>query len=493
MLSVEFGRFALRAALFISATLLASAQSDALAQKSQQAKQMMAEGRFADAVGIYQELTKALPANAGLRLNLALALQMSGNHRESIPEFERVLKSDPNSYPALLSLGVAYLETSEPAKAIGPLTKAITLQPANAQARGMLANALLSVNKPAEAAVHFRKLTATTPRDAKAWYGLGRSYEALAQAAFAQLDKTAQGSPEWLALVADSRMERRQFRSAFYFYRRALEAKPDFKEIHNSIAEVYRRSGHADWADVEAGKSGRPDCPASQQASKQPCDFAAGRFLEAAAGPSLYWRARAYSELALQAFKRLGDIPPSIELHALKAEMLSNHGQHLEAAAEWRSALKLAPDDPRLRTQLAMALYEGANYAEALPLLEDLVKRDPHLEFPLGDALLRVEKPEQALPHLQAAVRSDPKLLPARASLGLALMRTGSEAAAIPHLNAARQIDEDGSIHFQLSRAYQRAGDAAAAKEMMAEYSKIQQRAETEQRGLEEKAVITAP
>jgi len=173
--------------------------------------------------------------------------------------------------------------------------------------------------------------------------------------------------------------------------------------------------------------------------------------------------------------------------------MFCSHGQHLEAAAEWRSALKLAPDDPRLRTQLAMALYEGANYAEALPLLEDLVKRDPHLEFPLGDALMRVEKPEQALPHLQAAVRSDPKLLPARASLGLALMRTGSEAAAIPHLNAARQIDEDGSIHFQLSRAYQRAGDAAAAKEMMAEYSKIQQRAEAEQRGLEEKAVITAP
>src|SRR5204862_5145275 len=154
--------------------------------------------------------------------NLALALQMSGNHRESIPEFERVLKSDPNSYPALLSLGVAYLETSEPGKAIGPLTTPITVQPANAQARGMLANALLSVNKPAEAAVHFRKLSAITPRDAKAWYGLGRSYEALAQGAFAQLDKTAQGSPEWLALVADSRMERRQFRSAFYFYRRAL-------------------------------------------------------------------------------------------------------------------------------------------------------------------------------------------------------------------------------------------------------------------------------
>ena len=54
-------------------------------------------------------------------------------------------------------------------------------------------------------------------------------------------------------------------------------------------------------------------------------------------------------------------------------------------------------------------------------------------------------------------------------------------------------MDEDGSIHFQLARAYQRAGNADASKQMMAEYTRIQQRSENEQRDLEEKAKITAP
>src|SRR5687768_4678780 len=89
---------------------LAFAQSDALVRKSQDAKQLMAEGRFADAIPAYEELTRALPANTGLRLNLALAYHMSGRHADAVPQFERVLKSEPSSVPALLSLGAAYLE-----------------------------------------------------------------------------------------------------------------------------------------------------------------------------------------------------------------------------------------------------------------------------------------------------------------------------------------------------------------------------------------------
>jgi predicted Zn-dependent protease len=485
-------RSVIRAALLFCCAISAYAQSDALAQKSFEAKQLMAQGRFADAVPIYQELCRALPSNPGLRLNLALAYQMSGRSQEAIPEFDKVLKAEPNNQPALLSLGAAYLAVNEPAKAVPFLTKIVSLQPANVESRGMLAGALLTIGRVSEAATHYRKLTTLSPQDPKGWHGLGRSYEALAQGAFQQLDKSAQGSPEWLALVADSRMERRQYRSAFYFYKKALEAKPDFSALHGSIAEVYRRSGHADWAEAELSKADRPNCSTSKQA----CDFAAGQFLAAASGPSLYWRTRAYNELALRAFKQLGQLPDSIELHAIKAEILSSHGQHLEAANEWRAAQKLAPDDPRIQGQLATALYEGANYTEAAPLLTMLLKQEPdsaELNFFLGDSLLHMEEPERALPYLEAAVRRDPKLLPAHASLGLTYIRLGRDTDAIPHLNRAREVDEDGSIHFQLARVYQRAGNANVSKQMMTEYTRIQQRSESEQRNLEESANITAP
>ncbi len=482
-------------ALLLCAPLLSSAQPDALARKSHDAKELMAAGRFADAIPIYQELSRAIPSNTGLRLNLALAYQMAGRHREAIPEFERVLKGDPNSLPALLSLGVSELELNEPAKAVAPLQKVMLIQPAHPGARGMLANALLSLDRAKEAAVHFRKLTTLTPQDPNAWYGLGRCYEALARKTFEELNKTAQGSPEWLALVADSRMERRQYRSAFFFYKQALERKPDFPGLHASLAELYRRAGHPDWAAIEKKKeASRPtsDCVRD----KQSCDFKAGGFLAAAEGPSIYWRTRAYNELALGAFKQLGTLPPSIELHATKAEILASHQQYLEASREWAAAQKLAPDDPRIQRQLATALYQAGDYGKSMPMLRKLLQQDASsadLNFFLGDSLLRSEQPEKALPWLEAAVGSDPDLLPAQASLGFAYMRLGKNPQAIPHLIGALAIDDDGSLHYQLGLAYQRTGDAGKSKQVLDKYREIQQRSEAEKRNLEEKATITAP
>jgi predicted Zn-dependent protease len=493
MFRVFSGRLAMRVALLIFAGIVAvKAQSDELAQKSQDAKQLMAAGRFADAIPIYQDLCAALPSNTGLRLNLALAYHMAGRQQEAVPEFERVLKSDPDNQPALISLGVALLDLNEPAKAAAPLSKIVTLQPDNIEARGMLANALLSVGRLKEAATHFRKLAAATPRDPKAWYGLGRSYEALAQSAFKELDKSAQGSAEWLALIADSRVEQRQYRSAFYFYKEALAKKPNLPGLHSALAQVYRSTNHPDWAVAEERKSVKPDC----MKDKAACDFAAGRFFDAASSTSPYWRARAYNELALRAFEQLGSAPESVEMHALKAEMLTNHGDKLEAVKEWRAAQKLAPGDPRIEQQLAKAMYLAGDYQNALPLLRrfaDAQPRSAELRFLIGDSLLRLEKPPEAIPELETAVRLDAKLLPAQASLGLALMRVDKGAEAILHLSAALSIDDDGSLHYQLARAYQSTGNAELAKATMQKYQEFQRQAAAQRQDVEAKAQITPP
>ena len=41
------------------------AQADAAAAESQRARQMMAAGRYADAVPVYEKLVQAMPANPG--------------------------------------------------------------------------------------------------------------------------------------------------------------------------------------------------------------------------------------------------------------------------------------------------------------------------------------------------------------------------------------------------------------------------------------------
>jgi tetratricopeptide (TPR) repeat protein len=495
MLFAVQGRLAMRVALLFFAPLLLLPQDDSLSRKSQHAKELMGAGEFAQAVPIYEELSQKLPSNVGLRLNLALAYHMAGRQKEAIPEFQRVLKSDPKSIPALLSLGAAYLELNQPAEAVAPLQGFVALQPDHVPGRGMLANALLSLGRPKEAIVQFRKLTTLTPQDPKAWYGLGRSYEALARAAFEHLNKTAQGSAEWLALVAESRVEARQFRSAFYFYREALKKSPQLRGAHLGLAEVYRKTGHPDWAAVEEKKeSALP--PADCIRDKPACAFARGRLDEAAAGASPYWQVRASNQLALQSFQQLGSLPVSVELHALKAEILAGHGDHLEAAGEWRAAQKLAGGDPRIARQLAAALYSARDYANAVPALEQQIKAEPNaadLQFFLGDSWLQQAQPEKAVQPLEKAVQLDPNLLPAQAALGMAYARLNRPEEAIPHLQTALAIDDEGSLHYQLALALRKSGKLELSGKAMNEYQAIQRRSEEQKQRLEQEAAITAP
>jgi tetratricopeptide (TPR) repeat protein len=183
-----------------------------------------------------------------------------------------------------------------------------------------------------------------------------------------------------------------------------------------------------------------------------------------------------YRELARQAFNQLTQLPPSRESCIHAAEMLEESGEWVEAAEEWREALKIAPDDGRARAGLAWALYRARDYEAALALI-DRMRKDgldsAELNFLSGACWLNLEQPEKSISYLEKAIGADPHLLPAQAALGQALLRTGRAKEAIPHLKAALSLDEDGSIHFQLFRAHAIAGEAEAAKRALADYEEF--------------------
>jgi tetratricopeptide (TPR) repeat protein len=486
--------------LLASAALLA--QSEELVRQSQRGKQLMAEGRFADAVPVYQQMVKALPDNPGLLLNLAMAERMAGQTRQAIGHFEAVLKLQPRNLPALVSLGAAHLELDEARAAIDPLQKAVAMETGNRDARVMLAGALFALERFEPAAEQYRALARMTPDDPQVWLSLGRSYESLARQAFRELEKLAPKSGYMAALLADTRLQRRQYRSAFFLYRQTLDQLPGLARIHASIAEVYRRTDHADWAAAEERKEKSltpPDCAAHAAA----CHFLAGRGLEALAAAKLrispeglFWQSKAYDEMARQAYGQLGKLPESPQIHEVKAAILRGQGQAMESAAEWRAALRLAPDNPQYERELANSLYLAGDYKNALPMIEQFLKSEPEsAQWNLlqGDSLLHLEEVEKSVPYLQKAVLRDPRLLPAQASLGLAESRAGKSAEAIPHLEAALVLDADGSLHYQLARAYQAAGLAEKAQKAMSEYQQIQKKAQADKEELAKEMEIAPP
>lgn len=453
---------------FLLVTVALHAQTNDLAERSHQAKKLMSEGRFAEAIPIYQSLVRAVPGNPGLILNLGMAEQMAGQPRQAIPQFEAVLKLDPENIPALTLIAEAYQNTG----------------------------------KFDSAAATYRKLTALNATDPQSWYGLGKAYESLATSNLASLSKSAPQSPYVAALLADSRLQRRQYRSAFFFYRQAQAKLPTLLGLHAGLANIYQDTGHQDWATAEQLSERRLlDMPCTAKTAE--CRFRMGDYLAvaraAASAPKpdvLFWAIKADNQLARDAFTRLGELPDSVEVHALRAEILHGHGQDAEATAEWRAALSLAPGDVHLKTELARSLFLAHKYDEVMPLLNELLVREPDasdLNFMLGESLWRTQRPENAVPYLKAALRADPEMLPAHAAIGMVYGLLNRPAEAVPHLEKALSIDDDGSLHYSLARAYQAAGKTPAAQKTMEQYQRIKQKNQQINDQLAKEAEITAP
>jgi predicted Zn-dependent protease len=499
-------RSAVAAVLLASLSLAGASASLAqppseLAAKAQRGQAAMAAGRFDEAARLYAELVQAVPGEPGLRLNLGMALSMAGRPRKAIPHLEAALESGrPELVPAALFLGEVFIELDQPARAVEPLESFLAAQPRNADARQMLAEALLALERHGEAIRHFLKLTEQAPKNPRAWYGLMRSYEGLSQRAFEELEVSNPKSVEILLLVAEGLVAQEQDKGAFRLYREALERRPGLAEVHEALAGIYERQGHPEWAAAERARARSlppPDC----DSVPLECDFRAGRYakvvqaarsLETAEGR--YWLSRAAGELAREAFARLDALGPSPEATLVRVGILRSQRRYSQSRDALEEALQTWPGDPRLRRELATLHFMAREYDEALPMLEELLKEEPgsvELNLLVGEIWVEKRQPQKAVPYLEKAVSGDPSWLRPKAVLGRAYVDAGEAEKAIPQLEAALATDEDGSLRFQLARAYQAAGQPDRARQMRREFQEIQREARAEED--EDEVVITPP
>jgi tetratricopeptide (TPR) repeat protein len=500
----RFTSWLLAAGFLAGAADPARPSSDDLAAKAQRGKEAMAAGRFEEAAALYAEITRALPKEPGMLLNLGMALSMAGRAREAVPRLEAALRLRPDLLPASLFLGAAYVELGEPARAVEPLQKVVTAQPDNQEARRRLADALWTLDRFEPAIQQYRALAEQAPQESRAWYGLGRSYEGLAQAALGRLQRSAPESEFISLLVARTMADEGRNDNAFRLYREALEKRPGLAEAHEALARIYEQTGHADWAAVETERARGippPDC----RSTTLECEFRAGRYLSVLAGAqtlgtaeSLYWQYRAARELAADAFGHLDPLPPSPEATLRRVEVLRarRRTQAREAIDELKKAAAAWPDEPRIGRELAKMLLRVGDAEGARPILEDLLKREPdsaEVALALGEAWLKLQQPAKAVPLLENVVRRDPKLLPAQAALGRAYAEAGDMTKAIAPLQAALESDEDGSLHYLLARAYRATGRSELASQALAQFQEIKKSAEAEAQSLREEFRITPP
>jgi predicted Zn-dependent protease len=351
-----------------------------------------------------------------------------------------------------------------------------------------------------EAAAIYREVTQLAPRLPSGWYALGQAYNAIKQDALGTFGEQPEDAAWRQLLTADTLLANGQLTDAFVLFRATLERLPSMVSIHDSVARIYEQTGHADWAARE--RSGATLSAAECTRRKPMCEFRAGRYrtalvaaLARSDAESRYWRARAATELALAAFKRLDQLPDSRERREVRAAMARAERRYTDAIAELQAALKFAPGDPALIDDLGTTYYFGRDFERAIATLSPLVKANPNdarLLTVYGDSLLQLHRLEEALPMLERAVERDASDPMSQLALGRAYIQKEYFAAAIPLIEPELADDQDGSLHVQLARAYTGLGQKDKAAALLARSQEIQ-RAAQERGAAAGQRVITPP
>jgi tetratricopeptide (TPR) repeat protein len=221
-----------------------------------------------------------------------------------------------------------------------------------------------------------------------------------------------------------------------------------------------------------------------QQQLLASCAFYTGDFLSVSkiakrqkANPAtllqgLYWETKADQKLAIASLTRAGEIDPdSPRMHVLTGDVFRQKRRWREAEAEYRKALAIDPASRGARLNLGIVLFSELKTDEAFAIAKSLLTEapeDPEANLLAGEILVQDHKFEEAEPYLahckNLGLESVPYLHVLR---GQVYAETNRVPEAISEYKLGLTTDENGGIHYQLARLYQKTGDTKAAAEAL--------------------------
>lgn len=338
--------------------------------------------------------------------------------------------------PLLLLLASAFAQDADPA----------------AQARR--AHTLAVSGKLTESIAIYRSLIQQTPRNATLLLNLAiveyqaRQYEAASSTAESALAIDPSLLPAKLFHGA-SRLELGDYASAVRSLTAVTAATPRDRNARLMLGESLVETGAFSDAipHLQFATQALPENPRAW--------FALGRAMEG----------QSDSAHAAEAWARLEALPPSLQLHLHRAQIHDREERWRESAVEWQAALRFDPGNGRLRLGHAWALYRCHDYQAAIAALDGPPpQQSADAQFLRGASLLNLQQPAAAIPILRTAISASPDHTAAKAALGQALLQTGKPLEAISFLKDGLSGDTDGTLHFQLFRAYQLTGQDAEAR-----------------------------
>jgi len=356
------------------------------------------------------------------------ALEFRAGDREAgMRWLQAAAENHPETVEPQLMLARAQAEREDLTAAVTTLERAHEHHPDHRDVLSALAAVQERQGDLRAASEHLRRLTELYPEEPEAHFRLAR---------------TLAGQGEDSAAIAA--------------LRRTLELDPEHMSARMILTRHLSETGEVDEARQVFAPLAEA-APESAQVLAQEAwfDAHAGRHREAAQG---YARA--------------------LEQEQRHAWVLGRHRAEMEtgdldaAVATLERWLEQRPEDGATRHRLGSVLLEAGREDAALAHYEALLEQRPQDIIALNNAawLLREDDPQRAIGYAEQANELAPDQAPILDTLGVTLLHAGETQRARETLEQAYELEPQApGIGYNLARARQAGGDAAGARNLLAE------------------------
>ena len=372
-------------ALVLSARLMAQLPS------VEQAWDLVAKGRYPEAVQVLQGLVKGNAKDADARLLLGSILMELGDRGGAIEHLSAAVRLRPQSAEAQNALGEAYKAFGDFGSARAPFREAVALEPSFAAARVNLALALLHTGDMQEAMPHLdqaiallgdRSEDAALPHFLRGKVHLEQSDAARAEADLQRAVQLTPAFPEAWAELGQAQKALLKDDAALVSFQRSVTIDPNNAITQYRLGAEYLRGGDTAKAVEHLQRSFTLNPKNQSTLNSLQMAFRRNGQPEKAAG----------IKQLLQDLLHERDVESE---NAMEAIRVNNEGAALEKKGQWsaaleryQKALQLDPKHNGIRENLAAIHLRLAHWQKGVTLLQEALRRDPKNEN-LREALLR--------------------------------------------------------------------------------------------------------
>jgi protein O-GlcNAc transferase len=420
-----------------------------------------------------RELEKALAIKANDRsaqLNLALALEQSGQPAKALPWFNKLdasARTEKHPLPAdvLAAYARSLAATHQFEAATTKMKEAVAASPQNAELCDQLGSIYAQHQDWSNAQQWFNAALQADPNFAMARLHMALTLQAEQQpGALEEFTKAYQLGPK-NALIAS---EFGQFlatsgndEQAIPLLRHAMELDPSNPTAAYQLGLALQRTNKIDEAISLLQKAATAD----------PND--AGILTNLGMALCQAQRAKEAVPVLQQAVSLTPENPTAHQNLAVAYIQLSQFG---DAVSQLRAALKLSPDAPQLHYNLGLTFKMQDDAADAIPEFEAAAKLDPTAPEPpyaLGLLYLQAGRYEDAARELNASLKMRPENGDGWATLGSVYNNLGRLPEAVSALQEAiRQLPEQPDPHLTLAAVLvkqNQTGEATAERKKAAD------------------------